>query len=136
MNQTTEEQYYFASFSNTVENRGSLDYDFVILGSKPKSTHQRYLRRVYLPAERGGFEQRPVLLLSDEQYVLETEYTEERTTTGSSCETATLTITAQCKFWVIVEFNRNGHRQSYKMLEARGPFPTRDAAIEASILGA
>ncbi|MFX1475543.1 MAG: hypothetical protein ACFFCO_08740 [Promethearchaeota archaeon] len=133
MNQSTEEQHYFASFSDRIGGDSCLGYDFVVLGAKPKSTHQRYLRRVYLPAERGGFEQRPVPLLSDEQYVLETEYTEDWTDSSSS-ETATVTITAQCKFWIIIEYDRDGHR-SYQMLEARGPFPTRDAAIESSILG-
>ncbi len=135
MNQTTEEQHFFTSFSDRIGDRGRPDYDFVVLGSKPKSAHQRYLRRVYLPADRGGFEQRPVPLLSDEQYVLETEYTEERTAEGSSSKTATVTITAQCKFWVIIEFDQNGQHPSYQMQEARGPFPTRDEAIEASILG-
>lgn len=135
MNQTTEEPHYFVSFSNTTQRGGDPGYDFIVLGSKPKSSNPRYLRRVYLPAERGGFEQRPVPLLNDEQYVLETEYAEERQEQGSSSETATVTITAQCKFWIIVEFDQNGHHPRYQMLEARGPFPTRDEAVEASILG-
>jgi hypothetical protein len=134
MNQITEELHYFVSFSDTIQRGRRPGYDFVVLGSKPKSSLQRYLRRVYLPADRGGFEQRPIPLLSDELYVLETEYTEERTESDSS-EIATVTITALCKFWVIVEFDRNGRHPHYLMLEARGPFPTRDEAIEASILG-